>query len=101
MWRTWEGLGWEGTALWMAAISCELTVVWDPACSGRVCVWMGEFAQPIWEFIWKLTTVAGISGGGALPSSVGRSASAVVKCGPKLLVPILGPGGGPSSELMF
>ena len=25
---------------------------------------MGELAQPIWEFIWKLTTVAGIRGGG-------------------------------------
>ena len=78
----------------MAANSCKFTVVWDPACSGRVCVWMGEFAHPIWEFIWKLTTIAGIGGGGALPSSVGRSASAMVKCGPKLLVPVLGPGGG-------
>ena len=55
---------------------------------------MGELAHPIWEFIWKLTTVAGIGGGGALPSSVGRSDSTMVKCGPKLLVPILGPGGG-------
>ena len=38
---------------------------------------------------------------GAPPSSAGRSASAGMKCGPKLLVPALGPGGGPSSELMF
>ena len=44
---------------------------------------------------------SGIGGGGMLPSSMGRSASAMVKWGPKLLVPVLGPSGGPLSELML
>ena len=83
VWNTCEGSGWDGTASRIASSSWEFTVVWEPVCSGSVCVWMGELAQPICEFIWKFTTVAGIGGGGALPSSVGRSSSADVKCGPK------------------
>lgn len=85
----------------MAASSWEFMVLCNPACLGRVWVWMGKFTQLIWELIWKFTTIGGIGGRGVLPSSVGRISCTEMKCGPKSLVPGLGPGGGPWLKLML